>query len=141
MDAQPLFRRTPDDFPRDVLADPARGLAMARALWARRRFDSAMDLYDRLARLHPGQAVAILAEAYDRFQEVTPRTRYALYQSRFFDFPIRPGDAVLDIGSGHMPFPLATHLADIFPAEGSIGRPGAPARHVDGKPVYAAPAQ
>ena len=136
MDAQPLFRRTPDDFPRDVLADPARGLAMARALWARRRFDSAMDLYDRLAQLHPGQAVAILAEAYDRFQEVTPRTRYGLYQSRFFDFPIRPGEAVLDIGSGHMPFPLATHLADISLTDGSIGRLGVPFKHVDGKPAY-----
>lgn len=42
------------------------------------------------------------------------RTRSAryLYQREYVDFAIKPGDKVLDIGSGGDPFPLATHLCD-----------------------------
>lgn len=36
------------------------------------------------------------------------------YQRQCIDFKIKPGDKVLDIGSGHDPFPLATHLADLY---------------------------
>ena len=62
--------------------------------------------------------------------------RYALYQARLFDFGIKPTDKVLDVGSGHAPFPLATHLADLELSEGWTGRGGAPFKHIDGKPVY-----
>jgi len=37
-----------------------------------------------------------------------------VYQRRHVDFGIRPGERVLDVGSGQMPFPLATVLADRF---------------------------
>lgn len=36
------------------------------------------------------------------------------YQKKLVDFNISSGDKVLDIGSGHNPFPLATHLADLY---------------------------
>ena len=36
------------------------------------------------------------------------------YQSRYVDFGIKEGEKVLDIGSGGFPFPLATHLADLY---------------------------
>ncbi|MBN1755107.1 class I SAM-dependent methyltransferase [bacterium] len=39
------------------------------------------------------------------------------YQTRFIDFSIRPGDKVLDIGSGGEPFSHATHIVDKFPGE------------------------
>lgn len=35
------------------------------------------------------------------------------YQFEYVDFNIMCGELVLDIGSGHHPFPLATHLADL----------------------------
>jgi SAM-dependent methyltransferase len=37
-----------------------------------------------------------------------------VYQSRFVDFGIQPGDRVLDVGSGGDPFPYATHLVDLY---------------------------
>ena len=131
-----LFRRQPSTFDAELLNDPGKGLMVARAMWEQKKFELAMDLYDQMAQLHRKHAVAILAEAYDKLQEINPRTRYHLYQSRFFNFPIKPGDKVLDIGSGHMPFPLATHLADISLTDGRIGRLGVPFKHVDGKPTY-----
>lgn len=36
------------------------------------------------------------------------------YQKKLIDFDIKPGDKVLDVGSGQDPFPLATHLADLY---------------------------
>ena len=51
--------------------------------------------------------------------------RYEIYQKRFFgDFGIKKDWRVLDIGSGHDPFPLATHLADYqIKDDGSRRRP------------------
>lgn len=43
-----------------------------------------------------------------------PITHRYSYQTRWIDFGIKPGDSVLDIGSGQDPFPLATHLADRY---------------------------
>lgn len=39
------------------------------------------------------------------------KSRFA-YQQHYIDFDVRPGDRVLDIGSGGNPFPYATVLAD-----------------------------
>jgi SAM-dependent methyltransferase len=39
--------------------------------------------------------------------------RYS-YQKNEINFNIKPDEKVLDIGSGHDPFPLATHLADYY---------------------------
>ena len=61
-----------------------------------------------------------------------------VYQSRFVDFGIQPGERVLDVGSGGDPFPYATHLVDLFLE---------PSRHryseldTDGKPFTVADVQ
>ncbi|MBN2143138.1 MAG: methyltransferase domain-containing protein [Candidatus Aureabacteria bacterium] len=44
------------------------------------------------------------------------KDRYS-YQKEWIDFTIQPGEKVLDIGSGAYPFPLATHLADLYEGE------------------------
>ncbi len=36
------------------------------------------------------------------------------YQKEYVNFEVKPGDKVLDLGSGNNPFPLATHLVDLF---------------------------
>lgn len=46
-----------------------------------------------------------------------PETDRFSYQKKYIDFPIKDGDKVLDIGSGAYPFPLATHLADLYEGE------------------------
>lgn len=98
----------------------------------------ACDLYEVMYVQFPGQAIEVLAELYDLFQSLPKGfSRYELYQARLFDFRLRPGDRVLDIGSGNDPFPLATHLADITLEDDSYGRAGAPLKRIDNKPVYA----
>lgn len=42
--------------------------------------------------------------------------RYS-YQCKMVDFGIAKGEKVLDVGSGHNPFPLATHLVDLYEGE------------------------
>jgi ubiquinone/menaquinone biosynthesis C-methylase UbiE len=84
----------------------------------------------------PVQSVELLAYAYDIVMAMPDKSRYAQYQSRYIDFGIKPGDKVLDMGSGHIPFPLATHLADIALTDDTVGRAGNAFKHVDGKPVY-----
>lgn len=42
------------------------------------------------------------------------RERYFTYQKDYAQFDIRNGEKVLDIGSGGVPFPYATHLADLY---------------------------
>ncbi|MZP29458.1 methyltransferase domain-containing protein [Heliobacterium undosum] len=49
---------------------------------------------------------------------------------------MRDGDRVLDIGSGHLPFPLATHLAEFAIDDDQYGRAGQAFQRVDGKPVF-----
>jgi len=62
----------------------------------------------------------------------------SVYQPRIVDFGIRPGERVLDVGSGGEPFPYATHLVDLLPE---------PSRHrnveldTDGKPFTIADVQ
>lgn len=41
------------------------------------------------------------------------KNRYS-YQKEYSNFDIKDGDAVLDIGSGHYPFPYATVLVDLY---------------------------
>ena len=108
----------------------------ARRLFSNGAALEAFDTYEQLAVAYPAAAIAILAELYDCYQLLPGRDRYSLYQSRHFDFGIGKGDKVLDIGSGHLPFPLATHLADIAVTDHAYGRAGVPFRHIDGKPVY-----
>jgi len=57
-------------------------------------------LYLDINRLYKGEG-----REKDRFE----------YQKKLVSFKIKAGDKVLDIGSGDNPFPLATHLADLYP--------------------------
>lgn len=46
------------------------------------------------------------------------KDRYS-YQKQYVNFGIKDGEKVLDIGSGDIPFPQATHLADLYEGETS----------------------
>lgn len=94
------------------------------------------DAIEEAVRIFPAESSAFLLLAYQYYHELENKSRYELYQARTFDFNIQPDDKVLDIGSGHLPFPLATHLADLAVQDGSVGRNNMPFRYVDGKPIY-----
>lgn len=96
----------------------------------------AITLIDGELANFPAQSVELLAYAYDIAQQMPDKSRYAQYQSRYFDFCLKPEDKILDIGSGHIPFPYATHLADIALEDHTVGRAGTPFKHINGKPVY-----
>lgn len=121
---------------RIVLTDPGSGLAAARKLFQKKRFSEAFDVYEQLVEACPQSAIDLLAEVWECYQRLPNQGRYQLYQSRHFDFGIQPGDKVLDIGSGHDPFPLATHLADLALRDDRYGRGGVPFKHIEGKPVF-----
>lgn len=102
-----------------------------------RDYLSALDLIELISDRVPDLSTTLLAQAYDILQNLPDKeTRYSLYQSRYYDFPIKQGDRVLDIGSGHLPLPMATHLADLAIDDHDYGRAGAPFKYVEGKPVY-----
>ena len=105
-------------------------------LIAAREYVQIWALFDAALGAFPKHSTELFTLAYTVAQKLPNKNRYAQYQSRYFDFAIKPGDKVLDIGSGHIPFPLATHLADISTTDHMVGRAGAPFKHVDGKPVY-----
>lgn len=111
-------------------------LELARTRFRAGATAEAADIYEQLVESHPQHSIALLADLHDRYRAQTDRSRYGLYVSRFFDFGLGTGDRVLDIGSGHNPFPFATHLADLSLTDGQIGRAGVPFERVDGKPVY-----
>jgi FkbM family methyltransferase len=113
------------------------GLIAASNFYQRVSPLDAFDIYEQLATTYPEHSIEILAELYDLYQALPDKEgRYSLYQARLFDFGIRPSDRVLDVGSGNVPFPLATHLADLAPHDNNYGRAGAPFKHVQGKPIH-----
>jgi SAM-dependent methyltransferase len=67
--------------------------------------------------------IKILVEPEERYlfpsfeQGSGPEGGRFSYQQEYIDFPIAAGEKVLDIGSGANPFPLATHLADLYEGE------------------------
>jgi len=81
----------------------------------------------------PGHA--LMRSLIDALHSLTPQEDYYLlpsyekglgreqdrfaYQQKHIDFNIRPGERVLDVGSGAYPFPYATHLADLFEGDTS----------------------
>jgi len=107
----------------------------ARRLFQEKKYNKSFDIYEQIVDTYPKNSIQILAEVYDCYQKI-PQDRYNLYQSRHFDFGIRSGDKILDVGSGHLPFPFATHLTDITLTEHSYGRAGVPFKHIEGKPVF-----
>ncbi len=102
----------------------------------RHAYSKALDRIEAALPIWPQESVRLLAMAYDIAQKMPDKSRYGQYQSRYFDFGIKSVDKVLDMGSGHIPFPLATHLADISTTDHMVGRAGVPFKHVDGKPVF-----
>lgn len=115
------------------------GMTLIDQLTAKQQYLDALDVYEQLYRQYPKEATQILAMAYDTIYLFLreKKSRYWMYQARYFDFQIQPRDRVLDIGSGHMPFPFATHLADYAIEDANYGRAGAEFKKVEGKPVYA----
>jgi SAM-dependent methyltransferase len=114
-------------------------LGRLSSYWCRRRalgtLAQACAVFERLLKDRPEAYTKILAATYGAL-EFKSRSRYEMYQSRFFNFKIKEGEKVLDIGSGHMPFPLATHLADVTLTDDDFGRAGMPIRNGDGRPLY-----
>lgn len=111
-------------------------LAEARARIAAQDYLGGIDLYEQLIAVAPGNSTELLAELYAMYQQIPNKgNRYSLYVSRYFDFGIKPGDAVLDIGSGNNPFPLATVLADKTLHDDGYGRAGVPMKFIQGIPV------
>lgn len=112
-------------------------LARAREGFQTGKYLEGIDLFEQLIELAPDQATPLLAELYDYYMKMPHRgNRFTLYVEREFDFQIKPGDKVLDIGSGHDPFPYATHLADFAPDDDSFGRAGIPMKRPDDKPFF-----
>lgn len=113
-------------------------LAQARQAFQSGNYNEGIDLYEQLAEMVPACSIQILAELYDQYKVMKGTgNRYTLYVSRDFEFNIQPTDKVLDIGSGHDPFPYATHLADFAPDDDSYGRNGIACKQIDGKDFYA----
>jgi MoaA/NifB/PqqE/SkfB family radical SAM enzyme len=119
------------------IADVNKSMGAAQQLVNSGRHCDAFDWCEALMHAFPDYSVSILAAAYDWYAKMPQRDRYHLYQSRHFDFAIAPGSRVLDIGSGHLPFPFATDLADFAVDDNSYGRAGAPVKKLDGRDVYA----
>lgn len=103
-----------------ALAELARQKASGH-LW----FEAMDHIAEAVARF-PQHQVPLLALAWDLYTALRAEhgDRWNLYQGRFFEFAISPTEKVLDLGSGHHPFPGATHLSDISLTDGSIGRAG-----------------
>ncbi len=114
---------------------PSEGLKQATLCHRFGDYPAAFDCIESLLIQFPRDQVSILAYAYNLYQSIPHKNRYNLYVSRFFSFNIKPNYKVLDIGSGHLPFPAATHLADFSVEENMHGRAGIPFKHVLGKPV------
>jgi radical SAM superfamily enzyme YgiQ (UPF0313 family)/ubiquinone/menaquinone biosynthesis C-methylase UbiE len=122
---------------RRSLTDVNAGLQAARMLFGKGNHLEAFDLYEQLADTYTEHRIPILAEAFDCINSLPDKeNRYHLYQARYFDFGIRPSDRVLDIGSGNLPFPYATHLADFSLSDGNVGRAGEAFKLIEGKAVY-----
>lgn len=126
----PRFLPIPD------FSTPQQAMELAQAYLNRQDTNTVLNVLERAAQIFPPLYIQFLALAYDVYVNIPDRSRYALYQSRIFDFAIKPNDKVLDMGSGHIPFPLATHLADISITDDAIGRNGAKFVNGNGKPVY-----
>ena len=95
----------------------------------------AIDVCEFIADYYESYSVDILEQLYDIYQGIGAEDRYNLYQARHYNFDIKPGNKVLDIGSGHLPFPFATHLAEFALEDDAYGRSGHAFKSVQGLPV------
>lgn len=109
--------------------------------YTRGRLYDALDVCELVMGRFPPLAIDALLLAYEMYLPVFDGDRFTLYQARHYDFGIRPGDKVLDIGSGNHPVPFATHLADLAVEDDHYGRAGSPFKHIAGKPVFNCPVE
>lgn len=113
------------------------GLNAAKAALSRNNIPECVDIYEALVSRFPAYAVPLLAQLHTLYESLPDKeSRYALYVSRHFAFTFSPQDKVLDIGSGNIPFPFATHLADLALKDDLVGRAGAPFKTIHGRKVY-----
>jgi len=118
------------------VSDGQKMLEYARNCMDENDYNVALDIYEQLSYAYPKQSLEILAELYEQYKKLANQDRYTLYQSRFYEFRINRTDKVLDVGSGHKPFPFATHLSDISLKDHHYGRVGKPFKYVEDKPVF-----
>jgi SAM-dependent methyltransferase len=128
---RPYGKRRP--YRLEDVADYDAALAAAHRLWDAAEHLRAVDVFEQILLAHPRKCVPLLSRLYDLYQ-VMPghENRYDLYQKRHYDFGIRPGDRVLDVGSGNVPLPFATHQAEFAIADDRFGRAGQPMRRLGG---------
>lgn len=102
-------------------------------------FDHLAEGVERFPQFH----VPLLAFGWDLYEKLQLQfgDRWYLYQGRFFDPEIRSTERVLDLGSGHHPFPFATHLSDISIHDDSVGRVGAKFQNPRNLPLFEFPAE
>jgi len=125
--------RTPERF---EFSTPEEAITIINTLLKNQDHFRVFDAFAEASQTFHVVAIPFLAAAWNLFHSMGDISRYDLYQKRIFNFGIKQSDKVLDIGSGHLPFPLATHLADISLKNGGVGRAGAPFRYQGGKPVF-----
>lgn len=133
MSANSIRRRQKKTF---EISDVNSAFAQAAQLFQAEGRNECFDLIEQLIKQYPQAAIAVLAKVYDWYKSIDNGDRYSLYQSRVFDFGIEPGANVLDVGSGHLPFPLATVLTDSAVEDNFYGRAGAPIKTIHGLPVH-----
>lgn len=112
---------------------PAIGINIAIELYRNKNILEAFDCLEQIIDDYPNQSLQTLEVAQQLYENMNTQNRYELYQKREYNFPISSKDKVLDIGSGHLPFPLATHLADIAPHDDNYGRGGAHCKFIHNK--------
>lgn len=118
------------------VADYDQALSSAKAMFGTGQHLESIDCFEQILAAYPRKCVDLLSELHDLYQVMPGKeSRYHKYQKRHHDFGVKPGDRVLDIGSGHNPFPFATHLAEFAITDNAYGRGGTPFQFIDGKPV------
>ena len=116
-------------------ASLSKALQTAEKLFNRNPFE-AFDLLEQSITQYEKDSINILKVAYNLYKSLKEKDRYHLYQGRYYSFDYKSSYKVLDVGSGHIPFPFATHLSDISITNNHVGRAGVPFKYIGKKPVY-----
>lgn len=127
------YTRIPKKF---IKINLLQGLDKSRLIFKAGSFNECFDLLNYLLENFQRNYLEILNQAYEFYKRMPYKDRYNLYQSRFFNFHLSEQDKILDIGSRDIPFPYATHLADISIKDSLYRSSGKPLRYIDKKPVY-----